>query len=61
MTLVRNSLSRVVETVLSVGLCPLVMSSSARTLASWFRIPLKAWMSLNVYSVFVLDSALATG
>jgi hypothetical protein len=30
------------------------LSSLARTLRSWVRIPLKAWMSLCVYSVFVL-------
>jgi hypothetical protein len=29
------------------------MSSSARTLGSWVRIPLKAWMFVYVYSVFV--------
>jgi hypothetical protein len=30
------------------------LSSPARTLASWVRIPLEAWMSMCVYSVFVL-------
>jgi hypothetical protein len=29
-------------------------SSPARTLGSWVRIPLKAWMSACIYSVFVL-------
>jgi hypothetical protein len=29
-------------------------SSLAGTLGSWVRIPLKAWMSVGVYSVFVL-------
>jgi hypothetical protein len=29
-------------------------SSAARTLGSWARIPLKAWMSICVYSMFVL-------
>jgi hypothetical protein len=29
------------------------MSSLARTLESWVRIPFKAWMSVCVYSVFV--------
>jgi hypothetical protein len=37
------------------------MSLPARTLRSWVRIPLKAWMSVCVYSVFVLGSGLATG
>jgi hypothetical protein len=37
------------------------MSSPAGTLGSWVRIPLKAWMSVCVYSVFVLGSGLATG
>jgi hypothetical protein len=40
------------------------LSSLARTLGSWVRIPLKAWMSVCVYSVFVLScvgSGLATG
>jgi hypothetical protein len=39
-------------------------SSLARTLRSWVRISLKAWMSVYVYSVFVLScvgSGLATG
>jgi hypothetical protein len=31
---------------------------AARTLGSWVRIPLKAWMS--VYSAFVFGSGLAT-
>jgi hypothetical protein len=35
--------------------------TAARTLGSWVRIPLKAWMSVCVYSVFVLGSFLATG
>jgi hypothetical protein len=30
------------------------LSSHARTLGSWARIPLEAWMSGCVYSVFVL-------
>jgi hypothetical protein len=30
------------------------LSSIARTLGSWDRIPLKAWMTVCVYSVFVL-------
>jgi hypothetical protein len=29
-------------------------SSLARTLESWVRIPFKAWISVRVYSVFVL-------
>jgi hypothetical protein len=37
------------------------LSSLALTLGSWVRIPLKAWMSACVYSVFVLGSGLATG
>jgi hypothetical protein len=37
------------------------ISSPTRTLESWFRIPLKAWMSVCVYSVFLLGSGLATG
>jgi hypothetical protein len=40
-------------------------SSSARTLGSWVRIPLEAWLYVYIYSVFVLffcvDSGLATG
>jgi hypothetical protein len=39
------------------------LSSLTRTLGSWVRIPFKAWMSVSVYSVFVLfcvDSGLAT-
>jgi hypothetical protein len=39
-------------------------SSSALTLGSWGRIPLKVWMSVWVYSVFVLScvgSGLASG
>jgi hypothetical protein len=31
------------------------LSSLARTLGPWVRIPLKAWMSVCVYSVFVLS------
>jgi hypothetical protein len=31
------------------------LSSSAETLGSWVRIPLEAWMSVYVYSVFVLS------
>jgi hypothetical protein len=31
------------------------LSSPARTLGSWIRIPLKAWMSVCVYSVVVLS------
>jgi hypothetical protein len=30
-------------------------------LGTWFRIPLEAWMSVCVYSVFVLGSGIATG
>jgi hypothetical protein len=30
------------------------LSSLARILGSWIRIPLMAWMSVCVYSVFVL-------
>jgi hypothetical protein len=39
------------------------MSSLARTLWSWVRIPLKAWISVCVFPVFVfcLGSGLATG
>jgi DNA-binding transcriptional regulator of glucitol operon len=36
------------------------MSAFARTLGSLVRIPLKAWMCVGVYSVFVLGSGLAT-
>jgi hypothetical protein len=36
-------------------------SSLARTLGSWVRIPLEVWMSVCVYSVFVLGSGLETG
>jgi hypothetical protein len=31
------------------------LSSPIRTLGSWVRIPLEAWMSVWVYSVFVLS------
>jgi hypothetical protein len=31
------------------------LSSPAQTLGSWVRIPLKAWMSVCLYSVFVLS------
>jgi hypothetical protein len=40
------------------------MSSPARTMGSWFRIPVEALMSVGVASVFVLscaDSGLETG
>jgi hypothetical protein len=37
------------------------MSSPARILGSWVRIPFEAWMFVYVYSVFVLGSGLATG
>jgi hypothetical protein len=37
------------------------MSSDARTQGSWVRIPLKTWMSVSVYSVFVSGSSLAMG
>jgi hypothetical protein len=37
------------------------ISSSAQTRRSWVRIPLNAWMSPCVCSVFVLGSGLATG
>jgi hypothetical protein len=36
------------------------LSSLARTLGSWVRIPLEAWMSVCVYYVFALGSGLAT-
>jgi hypothetical protein len=36
------------------------LSSLARTLGSWVRISLEAWMSVCVYSVFVFGSGLAT-
>jgi hypothetical protein len=39
-------------------------SSLARTLGSWVRIPLQVWMSVCVYSVFVIlcvGSDLVTG
>jgi hypothetical protein len=42
----------------------LSLSSPARILGSWVRIPRKAWMSLCVYSVLVLSRVgndLATG
>jgi hypothetical protein len=28
---------------------------AAQTLGLWFRIPLEAWMSVSVYSVFLLS------
>jgi hypothetical protein len=31
------------------------LSSPAQTLGSWVRIPLKAWMPVRIYSVFVLS------
>jgi hypothetical protein len=37
------------------------LSSLARTLGLWIRISLEAWMSVRVYSVFVLGSGLAMG
>jgi hypothetical protein len=37
------------------------MSSPARALESRVRIPLKAWMPVWVYSVFVLGSGFAAG
>jgi hypothetical protein len=37
------------------------LSSLARTLGSWVRKPLEAWMSVCVYSVFVLGNGLAMG
>jgi hypothetical protein len=37
------------------------LSSLARLLGLWVRIPLEAWMSVCVYSVFVLGSGLTTG
>jgi hypothetical protein len=37
------------------------LSTPARTLGSWVRISLEAWMSVCVYSVFVLGSDLVTG
>jgi hypothetical protein len=39
------------------------MPSPSQTLRSWVRIPLEAWFSVRVYSVFVwscVDSGLAT-
>jgi hypothetical protein len=47
-----------------VGRIEKALSSLPRTLGSWDRIPLKAWMSMCIYSVFVLScisSDLATG
>jgi hypothetical protein len=35
-------------------------SSLARTVGSWVRIPLKVWMSVCVYSVFVLSCVQGT-
>jgi hypothetical protein len=35
------------------------LPSLARALGSWIRIPLKAWMSVCVYSVFVLSCVVA--
>jgi hypothetical protein len=37
------------------------LSSLARTLGLWVRIPLEVWMSVCVYSVFMLSSGLTTG
>jgi hypothetical protein len=37
------------------------LSSLSRTLGSWVQIPPKAWMSVCVYSVFVLGSGPETG
>jgi hypothetical protein len=37
------------------------LPSLARALGSWVRIPLEAWMSVCVYSVFMLVKCLATG
>jgi hypothetical protein len=37
------------------------MPLTARTLGSWVRIPLKAWISVCVYSVFALGSDLCHG
>jgi hypothetical protein len=37
------------------------LSSPARTLGSWVRIPLKAWLFVCVYSVFYISRGLATG
>jgi hypothetical protein len=37
------------------------LSSLARSLGSWVRIPLEAGMSVCIYSVFVLGSGLANG
>jgi hypothetical protein len=37
------------------------LPSLPRTVGSWVRIPLKAWISVCIYSVFVLGSCLATG
>jgi hypothetical protein len=36
------------------------LSSPPRTLGSWVRIPFEAWMSVCVYSDFVIGSGLAT-
>jgi hypothetical protein len=37
------------------------LSSLGQKLGSWVRIPFEAWMSVCIYSVFVLGSGLATG
>jgi hypothetical protein len=37
------------------------LSSLARTLGSWVRIPFEAWIPVSVYFVFVLGSGLSTG
>jgi hypothetical protein len=49
------------EAYLCLPITVAARSSPARRLGSWVRIPLKAWMSVCVYSVFVLGSGLATG
>jgi hypothetical protein len=37
------------------------LSSSAQTLGSWDRIPLEVWMSVCIYSVFVLSCMQVAG
>jgi hypothetical protein len=43
---------------INLFLAPGMLSSPARTLGSWVRIPLKSWMFICVYSVFVWVAAL---
>jgi hypothetical protein len=64
---VSSKINTLLSTAGSWNICMLnvdLLSSLAWTLGSWVRIPLKAWMSVYVYSVFVLScvgSDLATG